>query len=384
MSGPLKGITVVEFAGIGPAPFCAMMLSDMGANVIRIDKPGNTDIAGILKDTKYDITGRGRRSLALDLKNPESPAIALKLIEKADVLIEGYRPGVMERIGLGPDVCLKRNKKLVYGRMTGWGQSGPLADKAGHDINYIALSGALHAMGEPDKPPIPPLNLVGDYGGGGVILAFGLVCALLEAKNSGKGQVIDAAMTDGSALLMSFMYGLKSAGIWDNDRGANILDGSAPFYRCYECADGKYMAVGALEPQFYQSFINKMGVNANLSEQHNKNGWPDLKKDLKKAFKTKTRDEWCDVFKEEDACVSPVLDLDEAPNHNHNTARATFKAVSGIEQPTPAPHFSRTKEKIQRPPASAGQHSIEILKESGFSASKCKKLIKKGVVYQLK
>ena len=367
--GPLTGIKVVEVASIGPGPFCAMMLADMGADVVRIDrKGGDARPSGAETEARYNVLNRGRRSIALDLKNTEAVAVALTLIERADALVEGFRPGVMERLGLGPEVCLERNPRLVYGRMTGWGQEGPLAHAAGHDINYIALSGALHAIGQADAPPPPPLNLIGDFGGGGMLLAFGIVCALLEARNSGKGQVVDAAMTDGAALLMAMFYGMKAAGRWSNTREHNLLDGGAHYYGCYECADCKYVAIGSLEPQFYALLLDKCGVNDPLFQsQRDPSRWHEAKRRLAEIFKTKTRDEWSALMEGSDVCFAPVLDLDEAPQHAHNRARDTFIAVDGVVQPAPAPRFSRTTPEAQAPPPTAGAHSESVLEEAGFS-----------------
>ena len=360
--GPLAGVKVVEIAGIGPGPFCAMMLSDMGADVIRVDRKGAQG------GGKFDILQRGRKSIAVDLKKPEGVETVLKLIDKADALIEGFRPGVMERLGLGPDVALKRNPKLIFGRMTGWGQDGPMAQAAGHDLNYIALTGMLHSMGRADQPPTPPLNLVGDFGGGGMMLAFGVVCAILEAKNSGKGQVVDAAMTDGASVLGAMMFGFNASGMWSNDRYANMLDGGAHFYDCYECADGKYVSIGSIEPQFYALLLEKTGINdPEFEHQHDKSKWPALKEKIATVLKTKTRDEWSEIMEGTDVCFAPVLNIPEAIQHPHNVARKTFVEVEGIPQPAPAPRFSRTEATIQRPPAKAGQHTEEALKEWGLS-----------------
>jgi len=378
-TGPLKGLKIVEFAGIGPGPFCAMMLADMGATVTRIDRPGGSGGAGMMTDERRDLTNRGRRSLALDLKKPEAVDIALRLVDQADAMLEGYRPGVMEKLGLGPAVCLKRNPRLGYGRMTGWGQEGPLAPAAGHDINYIALSGALHAIGDPGLPPPPPLNLVGDYGGGGMLLAFGMACALLETARSGRGQVVDAAMTDGAALLMTAIYGLNAIGKWDTARGTNILDGAAPFYGCYECADGKYVAIGSLEPKFYAALLEKTGIAPSGGGQFDTSRWPALKAELTRIFKTKTRDAWCGVMKDADLCFSPVLDLDEAPDHPHNSARNTFISADGTVQPAPAPRFSRTAATLRQRPPLAGEHSLDILRELGFREEDCHDLFTRGV-----
>jgi alpha-methylacyl-CoA racemase len=375
MPGPLRGIKVVEFVGIGPGPFCAMMLADMGADVIRIDKKGGRSPG------RFDVLARGRRSVALDLKSPEGQAVALELIAHADALVEGFRPGVMERLNLGPDRCLERNPRLVYGRMTGWGQTGPLAQAAGHDINYIALSGMLHAIGRPGATPPPPLNLVGDFGGGAMMLAFGIVCALLEARDSKRGQVIDAAMTDGSALLGALMYGMKAAGRWTVARGANLLDGAAHFYDTYECADGKYLAIGAIEPQFYSELLKRIGLDeSSLQPQMNARAWPDLKTKIAATIESKTRDEWCRILEGTDACVAPVLDMDEAPLHPHNLARATFVEVDGVTQPAPAPRFSRTPAQIQRGPDATGEHSESVLREWGFSDERVAHLKAVGVI----
>jgi alpha-methylacyl-CoA racemase len=337
MTGPLQGLRVVEMAGIGPGPFCAMLFADLGADVVRIAREdGVAD--------PCDVTGRSRRTLTLDLQAEGAAATALALLERADVLIEGYRPGVMERLGLGPEACHARNPRLVYGRMTGWGQTGPLAAAAGHDINYIALSGALHAIGRPGDAPVPPLNYVGDYGGGAMLLAVGLLSALHEAQRSGFGQVVDAAMTDGAALLSSAFYGLKAGGGWNNHRGENLLDGGAHFYDTYACADGRYVAVGALEPKFYAILCERCGVDdaSFLHGQMDRTRWPLMKLRLADVFRTRTRDEWCALLEGTDACFAPVLDWDEAPAHPHNVARQTFCTLDGVLQPAPAPRFSRT------------------------------------------
>ena len=368
--GPLNGLRMVEFGGIGPAPFCAMMLADMGADVIRIDHPNRGDLAVFDSNPRQDILNRGRRSIALDLKEAESVDLALRLIAKADGLIEGFRPGVMERLGLGPDICLDRNRRLVYGRMTGWGQSGPLAQAAGHDINYIALTGALHTMGDPGSPPSPPLNLVGDFGGGGMLLAFGMMCAIFEAQQSGEGQIIDAAMTDGAATLMTSLYGLRTMGHWGDQRGGNLLDGSAPFYSCYECADGKYIAVGAIEARFYQLLLEKVSIEtSNAWKQFGIEKWPEQKRRLAEIFRTKPRDAWCDIMEGTDICFAPVLDMVEAPAHPHNVARNTFQEHHGIVQPSPAPRFSRTPGRLTYPPPLPGEHTEEILRDWGISSS---------------
>lgn len=361
--GPLAGIRVLEIAGIGPLPFCAMLLSDLGAEIIRIDR---LDKAG--SGSKDEVVNRGRRSIALNLKSEQGKDTLLSLVARADVLLEGFRPGVMERLGLGPEACTEGNPKLVYGRMTGWGQSGPLSRAAGHDINYIALTGALHAMGSADEPPTPPLNLVGDYGGGAMLLAVGVLAALLEAKNSGKGQVVDAAMTDGSALLMSLFYGLKAGGQWTDSRQSNLLDGAAHFYRSYECRDGKYLALGALEPQFYNLILEKCGIEDEaFVDQHDVSRWPKLSEKLAELFRSKSRDEWCGLLEGTDCCVTPILDMEEAPQHPHNRARETFTTRDGIVQPAPAPRFSRSTAAIQSAPPLVGEHSESILDDWGFS-----------------
>ncbi len=362
--GPLSGVKVVEFAGIGPGPFCCMLLSDMGADVVRIDRKGGRPTF------KNDIPARGRRHVVLDLKEPNDVAVALAMIEKADVLIEGFRPGVMERLGLGPDEALRRNPKLIYGRMTGWGQSGPLAEAAGHDLNYIAITGALHAMGRKDEPPAPPLNLVGDYGGGSLYLAMGVCAALFEAQRSGKGQVIDAAITDGAASLMSVVYGLRASGIWSDERDANLLDGGAHFYDVYKTKDEKFVSIGSIEPQFYALLLEKTGLkdDPQFAGHMNKADWPALSEKLAALIATKTRDEWTALMEGTDICFAPVLSMAEAPNHPHNVARGTFVDVEGLVQPAPAPRFSRTPAAIQGPPGGMGAKTEEILAEWGISA----------------
>jgi len=371
---------VVEMAGIGPGPFCAMMLADMGAEVIRIH-PKNAAPALPLLNTRFDVCARGRRSLAIDLKKPGAAEAVKQLIDRADALVEGYRPGVMERLGLGPEVCLKRNPKLAYGRMTGWGQTGRLAQAAGHDINYISLTGALNAIGRPGAPPVVPLNLVGDYGGGGMLLAFGIVCAVLEARRSGQGQVIDAAMTDGSALLASAMFGFRAAGGWSNRRGDNLLDGAAHFYDTYECADGKCMSVGALEPQFYQLLLQKLGIDDQAFDaQMDKSAWPALKSRLAAIFKTRPRDEWAAILDGTDACCAPILDWDEAPGNAHNRDRKTFVDIAGVTQPAPAPRFSRTVPEVSRPPAGADEHTEAILSDWGVDKAIVAALREQGAI----
>ncbi len=375
MAGPLTGVKILEFAGIGPGPFCAMLLSDLGAEIVRIDRKGAKG------GSKYDVTSRGRRSIAIDLKNPKGVETVLGLVDQADALLEGFRPGVMERLGLGPDVCLGRNPRLVYGRMTGWGQDGPLSHAAGHDINYIAISGALHAMGRTDTPPPPPLNLVGDFGGGALYLAFGMAAGLFEAQRSGQGQVIDAAMTDGAASLMSMFYGMKAAGMWNDKRDANLLDGGAHFYDTYECACGKFVAVGSIEPQFYALLLEKGGINdPDFQHQMDRMQWPSLSQKLTHLFKSKTRDEWCAIMEGTDICFAPVLTLTEAPAHPHNAARQTFIEVDGVVQPNAAPRFSRTKEAVQGPAPAIGEHTESALIDWGFSATDVASLRAEGVI----
>lgn len=346
MAGPLEGVRVIEMAGIGPGPFCAMLLADFGAEVLRIVRPGTPIDAA-------DVMARSRRQVAIDLKCEQGRDALLELLEQADMLVEGFRPGVMERLGLGPEACMARNPRLIYGRMTGWGQSGPMAHAAGHDINYIALSGALHAIGRHGEAPVVPLNYVGDFGGGGMLLAVGLLAALHEARRSGRGQVIDAAMTDGSALLSAFMYGFKAAGQWSNQRGENMLDGGAHFYDTYACADGRHVAIGAIEPQFYAELRERCGIQDPLfDEQMDTTRWPLLKLRLADLFRTRTRDEWCTLLEGTDACFAPVLDWDEAPAHPHNRARGTFVEAAGVIQPAPAPRFSRSGSVQPMPPSS--------------------------------
>jgi alpha-methylacyl-CoA racemase len=367
MAGPLQGLRVVEMAGLGPGPFCAMMLADMGAQVIRIEKPEGLEPR--IVERKFDVTARGRPAVPLDLRQPRAIEVVLELVDKADVLLEGYRPGVMERLGLGPDVCMARNPRLVFGRMTGYGQHGPLSHVAGHDINYIALSGALNAIGRPDAP-VPPLNLLGDYGGGAMMLAFGVMCAVHEARQSGRGQVVDAAMTDGSALLAAMMYGMKAAGQWSNQRGENLLDGGAHFYDTYACADGKHVAIGAIEPQFYKQLRERCGiVDESFDEQLDTLRWPMLKIRLADMFRTRTRDEWCAVLEGTDACFAPVLDWDEAPQHPHNRSRETFVTIDGIVQPGPAPRFSRTPAAVPRGPLDCAGPD-DALREWGIHADR--------------
>jgi alpha-methylacyl-CoA racemase len=370
VAGPLAGVRVIELAGIGPGPFAAMMLSDMGAEVIRVERA--QAVRGPSPDAPgWDVLQRGRRNLALDLKHPDGVAALLSLVERADALIEGFRPGVMERMGVGPDVCLARNPKLVFGRMTGWGQDGPYASSAGHDINYISLAGALAHFGRQGEPPTPPLNMVGDFGGGGMLLAYGVVCGLLEAARSGEGQVVDAAMVDGAAVMMSMFWGMRQAGFFDETRrGENLLDTGAHFYDVYRCADGHYISVGSIEPQFYAELLRLTGLSDDpeFALQMDRNLWPVLKGRLEKLFHTKTRDEWCALMEGTDVCFAPVLTMSEAAEHPHNVARQTFIDVAGTRQPAPAPRFSRTVPEVARPPAHAGQHTREVLLDWGLAA----------------
>ena len=360
--GPLKGIKVVEMAGIGPGPFCAMMLSDMGAEVIRVDR-----LAHKGSGHKANVLNRGRRSIAIDLKNSQGVDTVKKLIDQADVVIEGFRPGVMERLGLGPEECLERNPRLVFGRMTGWGQHGPLAHAAGHDINYISIGGALGAMGHPDRPPSPPLNLVGDFGGGAMYLLAGVLAALVERASSNKGQVIDAAMTDGTASLLTPFYGMMAMGMWTTQRSDNRLDGGAHYYGSYTCSDGKHISIGSIEPQFYALLLELCGIDdPEFLKQNEKESWASLRQKLEELFATKPQAQWCELLEGTDVCFAPVLNLAEAPQHPHNKARASFVDFEGVTQPAPAPRFSRSQSGIQSAAAIAGEHSEEILKDWGF------------------
>lgn len=374
MSGPLTGIRVVEIAGIGPGPFAAMVLADLGADVLRVDRAAAVR-GGDPADPPFDLLNRGRRSLGVDLKHPDGVATVLRLVDRADVLLEGFRPGVMERLGLGPDVCLERNPRLVYGRMTGWGQSGPMASAAGHDINYIALGGALAHIGRKDEKPLAPLNLVGDFGGGGMLLALGVAAALVERAGSGKGQVVDAAMVDGAALLMTMMHAFRQVGLWSDERGTNLLDTGAHFYDTFETADGRYVSIGSIEPQFYAELLRLTGLEGeDLPRQMDRTAWPTLKHRLAEVFRSKTRDQWCEIMEGSDVCFAPVLTMAEAAEHPHNVARGTFVEVAGRIQPGPAPRFSRTPGGIRRPPPHPGQHTDEALADWGLSAEDVAKL----------
>jgi alpha-methylacyl-CoA racemase len=378
--GPLAGIRIIEVTGIGPGPFCAMMLADMGADVIRIDRAGNVQ-GGDPDQPPADLLARGRRSVGVDLKNPDGVEVVLRLVEGADALLEGFRPGVAERLGIGPDECLARNPRLVYGRMTGWGQDGPFAHAAGHDINYISLAGALEPIGRRGEAPVPPLNLVGDFGGGGMLLAFGIACGIVEAQRSGQGQVVDAAMVDGAASLMTMTHAFRAMGIWDDERGTNMLDTGAHFYDVYETADGKYVSIGSIESQFYAELLRLTGFQGeDLPWQHDKAQWPALKERFAALFRTKTSDEWCELMEGTDVCFAPVLSIPEAHAHPHNVARGTFVEVAGIRQPGPAPRYSRTSPEISGPPPHAGQHTDEILADAGLDAEAVAKLRESGAV----
>ncbi|GAB3628419.1 CoA transferase [Pandoraea terrae] len=375
--GPLHGFRVIEMAGIGPCPMAGMMLADMGAEVIRVERGTR-----LSPDQLNDVSFRGKKSIALDLKKPGGVDALLRLVDEADVLLEGYRPGVAERLGIGPEACRARNPKLVYGRMTGWGQEGPMAQASGHDINYIALAGALYAMGRRGERPIPPLNVVGDMGGGGMLLAMGVIAALLEAQRSGQGQVVDAAMVDGTAQLMWMFHGLQAGGFWNAEkRGVNVTDGGAPFYDVYETADGQYVAVGAIEPQFYGELVRLSGANAGtMAAQYDERRWPEMREELERVFKTRTRAEWCSSLEGSDACFAPVLSLLEAPGHPHNQERGTYIEVDGIVQPAPAPRFSRTASEVRHGARPAGADGEALLSAAGFTPTEIESLRRDGVL----
>jgi alpha-methylacyl-CoA racemase len=374
MAGPLAGVRILEFEAIGPAPFAGMMLADMGADVLLVDRPAASDL-GLPRARSYDVMMRGKRSVTLDLKR--SPQAALELIGRADALIEGFRPGVMERLGLGPDEALKRNPKLVYGRMTGWGQHGPMAPRAGHDINYIALAGVLNAFGRKGDKPVPPLNLVGDFGGGGMLLAFGVACALLEARTSGRGQVIDAAMVDGASTLAAMFSGFLASKSWSEERGVNALDSGAPWYDVYETKDGKFVSVGAIEAKFYDELNQRLGLEA--LPQHDRAQWPEMRARFEQAFRSRTRDQWCEAFAGSDACFAPVLSFSEARGHAHAAARSAFTEVNGVPQPAPAPRFSRTSASVARPPPERGQGGESALRDWGFAQDDVNLLKSRGL-----
>ena len=376
--GPLSGVRIIELAGIGPGPFCGMMLSDMGAEVIRIDRPAKSSVRRTI-----DVLARGRKSIAVDLKTKAGAEAVLRLCESADALFEGFRPGVTERLGLGPELCMARNPKLVYGRMTGWGQEGPMAQAAGHDINYISLAGALHAIGNKGGKPVPPLNLVGDFGGGGMLLAFGLVCGIREARGSGKGQVIDSAMVDGAASLMAMFFSMQAVGAMNHERASNMLDGGAHFYDTYETSDGKYISLGSIEPQFYALLLEKAGLDADVfGSQMDKSRWADYKSELTVVFKTKTRDEWCGIMEGTDICFAPVLSLDEVAHHPHNSHRDTFVELEGVTQPAPSPRFDRTVPELTHAARKPGEDSREVLSAAGFSDMEIESLIENGAIRQ--
>ncbi|NHA15910.1 CaiB/BaiF CoA-transferase family protein [Thioalkalivibrio sp. XN279] len=380
MAGPLAGLKIIEVAGLGAGPYCGMMLADMGADVIRIERmPAPPAIP--------DPLARSRRSVALDLKQPAGLEALLQLVDGADALFEGFRPGVAERLGFGPEACLERNPRLVYGRMTGWGQDGPLAPRAGHDLNYIALSGALHSIGVKGGKPVPPLNLVGDFGGGGLLLAFGMVCALLERARSGRGQVVDAAMLDGAISMMAMFCGFRAMGLFDDATGSNLLGGAAHFYDTYETADGRFLAVAPIEPEFYAEFLERMGVDRERFLPHgfrlgriDSSHWDTLKRELAEVFRTRTRDEWCALFADCDACVTPVLGLSEAPQHPHNAARRNFVEVGGVMQNAPAPRFSRSTPERPSPPRRPGADTRTVLAEAGLDAAALAALAEAGVI----
>ncbi len=376
MAGPLAGYRIMEISGIGPGPFGAMMLADMGAEVIRVQRPGT----GMWDDPSMDLLNRGRRCISIDLKQAEGVETVLRLLESYDAILEGFRPGVMERLGLGPDVCLARYPALVYARMTGWGQTGPLANAAGHDINYIALAGALHPIGRQGEPPTIPLNLVGDFGGGGLMLAYGVVCALLERARSGKGQVVDAAMVDGAAALMTIFHATQQLGYWSDERGTNLLDGGSHFYDCYETKDGRWISIGPFEPQFYALLLDKLDLDPEEFPQMDKESWPAQKQHIASVIRERTRDEWCTLLEGTDVCFAPVLTIAEAREHPHNTARGTFVEVNGVGQPRPAPRFGRTDSEISRPPARTGEHTDEILGEAGWTPQEIAHLRETGAI----
>jgi alpha-methylacyl-CoA racemase len=377
--GPLTGLRIIELASIGPGPMCAMLLADLGADVVRVDRLEPSNL-GVGMTPKFDVCARNRRSIAVDLKRAEARGAVLKLIERADVLIEGFRPGVAERLGLGPEDCLQRNPRLVYGRMTGFGQDGPLAQAAGHDLNYIALTGALHAIG-PQEGPLPPLNLIGDYGGGALYLALGILSALFERGTSGKGQVVDAAMVEGAASLMSIFYGLFAAGAWQMQRASNLLDGGAPFYGVYETSDGLHVSIAALENKFFAELAQKIGLDARFVKgQMDRALWPEMRSQLRAIIKRRTRAGWCALLEGTDACFAPVLSMQEAPAHAHNTQRGVFVTVNGFAQPAPAPRFSRSRPETPQPPPEVGADTRSVLEQAGFGAAEIDALRAAGAI----
>ena len=378
-SGPLVGLKCIELAGIGPAPFAAMLLADLGADIIRVDRRVDSGL-GVPRGSEFDLMNRSRRSIAVDLKSSEGTEVVMKLIGKADVLIDPFRPGVTEKLGLGPDDALACNPRLIYARMTGFGNFGPLSHAAGHDINYIALTGALHAIG-PKENPVPPLNMIGDYGGGGMYLAFGIMAASYEAQKSGLGQVVDVGMVDGALSLMTPIYGLSASGYWNDEREKNILDGAAPFYGAFKTSDEKFISIGSIEEKFYKILLEKLGLDPKLlPPQMDRSQWPTLKEKISEKIQTKTRDEWVSIMEGTDVCFAPVLSLDEAPSHPHNLARENFVKVSGITQPAPAPRFSRTPGRVHAPPAKPGEHTEEVLEEWGFDKEEISSLKEQAVV----
>ncbi len=372
--GPLHGLRILELASIGPGPMCAMLLADLGADVVRIDRTEPSGL-GVAMEARFNVNGRNRRSVALDLKTPAGRDAVLRLVSTADMLIEGFRPGVAERLGLGPADCHARNPALIYGRMTGFGQTGPLSAAAGHDLNYIALTGALHAIGPAGGAPVPPLNLVGDYGGGALYLALGLLAALHERKSSGLGQVVDAAMVDGAASLASIFYGLAASGAWNEPRGENLLDGGAPFYATYETADARFVALGALEPKFFAELARRIGLDERfVKRQHDRRLWPEMREAIRQIIKTKTRDAWCALLEGTDACFAPVLSIAEAPQHAHAASRNAFITLDGVVQPAPAPRFDRSVPEQPKPAPEVGQHTVEVLSEAGFTRAEIEAL----------
>jgi alpha-methylacyl-CoA racemase len=378
--GPLTGIRVIELAGIGPAPLCALLRADMGATVLRVERRVAADL-GIARSDRFNVVNRGRPSACIDLKKPEGIALALDLIAQADILIEGFRPGTMERIGLGPEPCFARNERLIYGRMTGWGQDGPLAHAAGHDLNYIAITGALDAIGRAGAAPTPPLNLVGDYGGGSLYLAFGLLCAVIEAQRSGKGQVVDAAIIDGAASLMTGFFGMQAAGLHNGPRGTNILDSGAPYYEVYLCADGRYVSVAPIERKFRSEFYRRIGLDeSTLPDAGDPTNWPALKKIIAERMATKTQAEWCALLEGTDACFAPVLSTQDVTKHPHNAARGTFVEIDGIVQPAPAPRFSRSKPALPTPPEEAGASTDSALAAWGIADERIAHLRATGII----
>ena len=377
--GPLSGKRIVEIAGIGPGPFCAMLLADLGAEVVRVDRA--SAVPDIMPDSpNLDLLNRGRRSVGVNLKTPEGIETVLKLVQESDALIEGFRPGVAERLGIGPEECLARNPKLIYGRMTGWGQEGTYSSMAGHDINYIALSGVLGMIGREGGKPIPPVNLVGDFGGGGMLLALGICAALVETAKSEKGQIIDAAMTDGSALLSTMMHSFKAMGMW-GDRGTNLLDTGAPFYDVFECADGEFISLGSIEPQFYSELLRITEIDQSENpKQMDRAGWAEMKSKIGDAIKGKTRSEWEELMEGTDVCFAPVLSMDEAYEHPHNKQRNTFIEIAGVMQPAPAPRFSRTPASVSSPPPHAGQHTEEVLVGLGLTKDEILMLREQNII----